>query len=73
MRRAELGDGKELSLDSCRDISALVSRAMDGRLSLGERFRVRIHLAICGACRRFARQVRQLRTATRELARRAGG
>ncbi|MEO8444692.1 MAG: zf-HC2 domain-containing protein [Gammaproteobacteria bacterium] len=71
MRGAELGRGKELSLDSCRDISALVSRAMDTRLTVGERVRVRLHLAICSACRRFARQVRQLRAATRELARRA--
>ena len=44
---------------------------MDTRLPLGERIRVRLHLAICQACRRFARQVRTLRWAARELGRRA--
>ncbi|MDP2325183.1 MAG: zf-HC2 domain-containing protein, partial [Gammaproteobacteria bacterium] len=43
------------TLDTCRDISALVSRAMDTRLPFGERLRVRLHLALCGACRQFAR------------------
>jgi hypothetical protein len=54
-----------LKLDTCRDISALVSRAMDARLSVGERLRVRLHLAICGACRQFARQVKLLRWGAR--------
>ncbi len=55
-------------MDTCRDVSALVSRAMDARLSLGERLRVRLHLAICDACRRFARQVQLLRWGARQLA-----
>ena len=54
-------------MDTCRDISALVSRAMDARLSLGERLRVRLHLAICGGCRRFSRQAQILRRAARQL------
>jgi hypothetical protein len=40
---------------------------MDARLSLGERVRVRLHLAICGACRQFSRQVQILRSAARQL------
>ena len=44
---------------------------MDSGLPLGERIRVRLHLAICQACRRFARQARTLRWAARELGRRA--
>jgi len=44
---------------------------MDTRLSLAERLRVRLHLAICSACRRFSRQALLLRAAARELARRA--
>jgi hypothetical protein len=69
VRGAGLDGRKELKLDTCRDISALVSRAMDTRLSFGERLRVRFHLAICGACRRFARQVELLRWGARELGR----
>jgi Putative zinc-finger len=38
-------------------------------LSFGERLRVRLHLAICVACRRFARQVQLLRWGARQLAR----
>jgi len=44
---------------------------MDTRLSFGERLRVRLHLAICGACRRFSRQMQILRWATRQLGQRA--
>ena len=60
-------------MDTCRDISALVSRAMDARLSLGERLRVRLHLAICGACRQFSRQVQILRKAARQLGEKGTG
>jgi len=48
---------------SCNDISALVSRAQDRRLSWGERLAVRLHLLICHGCRQFARQLRFLRVA----------
>jgi predicted anti-sigma-YlaC factor YlaD len=73
VRGTRLDDRKELKLDTCRDISALVSRAMDARLPVGERLRVRLHLAMCSACRRFARQVRLLRWGAREIGRRATG
>jgi predicted anti-sigma-YlaC factor YlaD len=58
-------------MDSCRDISALVSRAMDERLPPVARLRIRLHLLICGACRRFEAQVQLLRTAARQVASRA--
>jgi|JI10StandDraft_1071094.scaffolds.fasta_scaffold1802655_2 hypothetical protein len=57
-------------MDTCRDISALVSRAMDARLTVRERWRVRLHLVICAACRRFAGQVELLRRGARQLGRR---
>ncbi|TFG83171.1 MAG: zf-HC2 domain-containing protein, partial [Chromatiales bacterium] len=58
-------------MDTCREISALVSRAMDTRLPFGERVRVRLHLAICSACRQFSRHMQILRRATRQLRQRA--
>jgi predicted anti-sigma-YlaC factor YlaD len=58
-------------MDTCRDISALVSRAMDERLRPAARLRIRFHLLMCGACRRFERQVRLLRSAARQVAARA--
>lgn len=69
MRGAGLAGGKELNVDTCRDISALVSRAMDERLPVGQRLRIRLHLAMCGACRQFSRQVELLRWGARELGR----
>ncbi len=56
-------------MDTCRDVSELVSRAMDTRLTLVERGRVRLHLLFCAACRRFERQVALLRWGARRLGR----
>jgi predicted anti-sigma-YlaC factor YlaD len=44
---------------------------MDTRLPLSERLRVRLHLAMCGACRQFSRQMLILRRATHQLRHRA--
>jgi hypothetical protein len=44
---------------------------MDEDLRPSERLRVRFHLLICGACRRFERQVLLLRSAARQAAARA--
>lgn len=60
-------------MDSCRDISLLVSRSLDTRLSAGERLRVRLHLLLCRSCRQFDVQLRLLRRASRALGRRALG
>ena len=51
----------------CREASRLVSRAMDERLPLGQRLRLRLHLALCDACSNFSRQVRLLRAAVSRL------
>lgn len=53
---------------TCREVSALVSRAMDTHLSIAERLRVRVHLLLCKSCERFAQQVLVLRAASRRLA-----
>lgn len=49
----------------CKDTSALVSRSMDEALSWRQRMAVRLHLAMCSACRRFAAQMSFLRQAAR--------
>lgn len=49
----------------CKDTSALVSRSMDESLSWRQRMAVRVHLVMCGACRRFAAQMSFLRQAGR--------
>ncbi len=52
-------------LITCKEVSRLVSLQEDLRLPLWQRWRVRLHLAICDACARFESQVRFLRTAMR--------
>jgi len=38
----------------CREASQLQSNEFDRELTLSERFRLRLHLLICGACRNYA-------------------
>jgi putative zinc finger protein len=52
---------------SCKDASRLLSQAMDTRLPLGSRVRLRLHLLICDACTNFSRQLRLLRRAIARL------
>lgn len=52
---------------TCRQVSRLVSDAMDRQLPLTDRVRVRMHLLMCPPCKRFERQVSFLRHAAREF------
>ncbi len=49
----------------CREISKLVSEAMERKLSFCEWLELRMHLALCGWCNGFAKQVRLLHAAAR--------
>jgi hypothetical protein len=53
---------------SCKEAARLMSQGQDRVLSLGERTRLRIHLAICRGCRAFSEQLAFLRRAVRRLA-----
>jgi hypothetical protein len=53
---------------NCRQVTRLVSQAMDTRLSWRQRLAVRIHLLYCVWCRRYASQIQFLRKATKGLA-----
>ncbi len=50
---------------SCRHASVLLSRAQDGPLTFSERLALRMHLLICGSCRRFNRQLSLIRQTLR--------
>ena len=52
---------------SCKEASRLMSRAMEQELSFWERARLRLHLAVCDACRNFGRQLALLRRAVGRL------
>ncbi|MEI6085289.1 MAG: zf-HC2 domain-containing protein [Verrucomicrobiota bacterium] len=46
-----------LLLPSCRDATRLASAALDRPLSARERFSLRLHLLVCGICRRYQKQI----------------
>ncbi len=46
---------------SCQQVSKLVSDTHERQLTLGERLRLRMHLAICDLCRAYARDIRLLK------------
>ena len=53
---------------TCKEVSHLVSQGLDRRLSLWERVRLRVHLAICEGCTNFSKQMQFLREAVSKLA-----
>jgi hypothetical protein len=61
---------------SCRDITALVSRGLDKKLSFSERLAIGLHVMICSRCRNFQTQTRFIRKAahryTEQLQNRSG-
>jgi len=52
---------------TCKEVSHLVSQGLDRKLGFGERVALRVHLAICGGCTNFNKQMAFLRRAMRGL------
>jgi putative zinc finger protein len=52
-------------LVSCREATRLLSQRQDRRLRAAERAKLSLHLCVCDACSRFARQLALLRAALR--------
>jgi len=49
-------------MPSCKQVSYMVSESLDGRvLTWSERIKLKIHLSMCKACQRMARQMELLR------------
>ena len=48
---------------NCREVTRLTLEGEDRRLGLVDRIGIRLHLMICDACPRFARQVKLMRQA----------
>ena len=48
---------------SCREATRLLSQRQERALTTIENVKLRLHLIVCVACRRFARQLAFLRTA----------
>ncbi|MBI4389723.1 MAG: zf-HC2 domain-containing protein [Nitrospinae bacterium] len=54
---------------TCKDTTPLISQMMDRALPWSDRFRVRIHLAICQVCRYYRVQLETLRGLGRRIGR----
>jgi hypothetical protein len=50
-------------LISCKDASRLISQMQDRNLPVRQRLRIRLHLLLCDACKRFVQQLRVLHRA----------
>jgi hypothetical protein len=48
---------------NCREVTALTLQSMDRELDWQERLAVRLHMMICSACPKFARQAQFMRQA----------
>jgi predicted anti-sigma-YlaC factor YlaD len=57
---------------SCQEVSRLLSARQDGSLPLADQARLRLHLAMCQACRNVDEQMDFLRRAMRQLGREGG-
>ncbi len=55
--------GESKAMLTCKQASEIISQSYDRRLSWREQWNLRIHLFICDACARFARQMRFIRQA----------
>lgn len=53
---------------SCKEVSLLMSKQCDARLTWPERLAVRAHLLYCRGCARVEHQLQFLRVASRRLA-----
>ncbi len=49
-----------MAMLSCKEASVLMSQAQERKLSWTEKLRLKLHLAMCGACSRFSRQLQFL-------------
>lgn len=54
-------------MKTCKEVHRLVIEGQDRKLPLSQRIAVRVHLMMCGACRRFEAQMELLRRAVRRF------
>ncbi|TDP74968.1 putative zinc finger protein [Roseateles toxinivorans] len=50
-------------MKNCREVTGLTLQSLDRELSWQERLAVRLHMVICSACPKFARQAQFMRSA----------
>jgi predicted anti-sigma-YlaC factor YlaD len=61
MKSSNLARVMKRILPSCKEITGLLSDAMDGNPSCIARWKIRVHLAMCRLCRRYDHQLHLIR------------
>ena len=51
----------------CKQTSQLISQSLDRRLTLRERYSLKVHLVICKFCKRFSQHLQALRVGTKAM------
>jgi predicted anti-sigma-YlaC factor YlaD len=54
-------------MGKCKDVTRLLSDALERRLSAGEWLAIHVHLPGCSGCRNFRKHIGLLRAAAREV------
>ena len=52
---------------TCREVTQLLSEAQERKLTVAERLRLRVHLAMCRGCANFKKQMSFLHDACRQF------
>jgi predicted anti-sigma-YlaC factor YlaD len=52
-----------MGLGKCKDVTRLLSDALDRALTVNERVQVHVHLPTCSGCRQYRKQIALLREA----------
>ena len=52
---------------NCKQISQLISQSLDRKLTLRERFALKLHLFICNKCKQFSQHLQTLYIAIKTL------
>ena len=60
-------NNRESHMPSCKDIAMELTESLDQKLPLRRRIRLMSHMAICGECQRFKRQILFIREAIQKI------
>jgi hypothetical protein len=55
-------------LPTCKEVTRMASDSMERKLSLRQRFEMRLHLLICALCMRYVKQLQFMHDAARQHA-----
>ncbi len=54
---------------SCKKASQIISQSLERKLTIGERFNLKLHLLVCKYCKHFSQQIHSISVALKLTAR----